>query len=66
MRWFHHFAEPELDLKQAWQARVRRHVKGALKPPFNGAAHSDTAEQRRQTCALLPPKPDDLAVSTLW
>jgi uncharacterized ferritin-like protein (DUF455 family) len=42
MRWFHHVAVAAgLDPKQAWQERVRRHFKGALKPPFNDAARSD-------------------------
>ena len=41
-RWFHHFAEQaDLDPKQAWQERVRRHFKGTLKPPFNDEARSD-------------------------
>ncbi len=41
-RWFRHFAEAaDLDSKQAWQDRVRRHFKGTLKPPFNDAARSE-------------------------
>ena len=44
MRWFDHFARAAgHDPKEAWQALVRRHFRGALKPPFNQAAR-DTAQ----------------------
>ena len=39
MRWFDHFARAAgHDPKEAWQALVRRHFRGALKPPFTQAA----------------------------
>lgn len=38
-RWFDHLAaERGLNPETAWQAAVRLHFKGALKPPFNAAA----------------------------
>ena len=38
-RWFDHLAVRRgLDPKSAWQEQVRRHFKGALKPPFNAEA----------------------------
>jgi uncharacterized ferritin-like protein (DUF455 family) len=42
MRWFDHFARAAgRDPKEAWQALVRKHFRGALKPPFNQAARDD-------------------------
>jgi uncharacterized ferritin-like protein (DUF455 family) len=42
MRWFDHFArETGREPKSAWQALVRQHFRGALKPPFNRAARDD-------------------------
>lgn len=42
MRWFDHFARlAGRDPKAAWQELVRRHFRGALKPPFNQAARDD-------------------------
>jgi uncharacterized ferritin-like protein (DUF455 family) len=39
MRWFDHFARRAgHDPKEAWQALVRKHFRGALKPPFNRVA----------------------------
>ncbi len=41
-RWFDHVAGVRnLDPKDAWQAAVKRHFRGAIKPPFNEAARSD-------------------------
>jgi len=42
MRWFDRFArEAGHDPKAAWQSLVRKHFRGALKPPFNQAARDD-------------------------
>jgi uncharacterized ferritin-like protein (DUF455 family) len=42
MRWFEHFArEAGQDPKEAWQALVRKHYSGNLRPPFNQAARDD-------------------------
>lgn len=42
MRWFEHFARAAgLATKDAWQALVRKHFRGALKPPFNHEARTD-------------------------
>jgi uncharacterized ferritin-like protein (DUF455 family) len=42
MRWFDHVARAAgKDPKAAWQALVRKHFRGALKPPFNAAARDD-------------------------
>jgi uncharacterized ferritin-like protein (DUF455 family) len=39
MRWFDHFARAAgEEPKAAWQLLVRRHFRGALKPPFNAPA----------------------------
>ena len=39
MRWFEHFARASgAEPKALWQELVRRHFRGALKPPFNAAA----------------------------
>jgi uncharacterized ferritin-like protein (DUF455 family) len=39
MRWFDHFARAAgEEPKAAWQCLVRRHFRGALKPPFNAEA----------------------------
>jgi uncharacterized ferritin-like protein (DUF455 family) len=44
MRWFDHFArEAGRDPKASWQALVRKHFRGALKPPFNRAARDDAS-----------------------
>lgn len=41
-RWFDHVASArQLDPKEAWQAAVKRHFRGAIKPPFNEPARSD-------------------------
>jgi len=42
MRWFDHFARAAgHDPKETWQALVRKHFRGTLKPPFNQAARDD-------------------------
>ncbi len=54
-RWFDHLARAQgLAPREAWQAKVRRHFKGRLKPPFNEvgrAAAGLAAEDYRPLCA---------------
>jgi uncharacterized ferritin-like protein (DUF455 family) len=55
MRWFRYGCESaQLDPVPTWQALVRQHFRGIVKPPFNDSARDEAGLSRDFYCGLAP------------